>query len=126
MTHDRPSPGGPTILLVDDDPGVLRLVEMLLERDVYVVLTASEPVTALQHLRTHTPALLIVDMHLPGLHGLELLQLLRGASGRVTPAIAITGGAIEPDEVQANGFVALVRKPFNPKELIAAVRDNLP
>lgn len=114
------------ILLVDDEPGVLRFMGLALERAGYEVLPASEPLTALQHVRAHTPALMILDMELPGMHGLDLLQVLRGDALRFTPAIAITGHKVEPDEVQAHGFVALLLKPFTAQELLSVVRDNLP
>ena len=115
-----------TILVVDDDPQVLGLIAQTLARAGYHTVTASGPVTALEEVADHSPDLMILDMHLPGLHGLELVQVLRDSSTRFTPAIAITGDAdVDPDEVQAHGFVALLKKPFSLQDLRRTVADCL-
>jgi CheY-like chemotaxis protein len=115
-----------TILIVDDDPQVLALIARTLDRAGYATMTATGPVTALEGLSTRTPDLMILDMQLPGVHGLELVQLLRGEQTRFTPAIAITGDDhVDSDEVQAHGFVALLRKPFTLQDLRRTVADCL-
>jgi CheY-like chemotaxis protein len=115
-----------TILIVDDDPQVLGLIDQTLTRAGYRTVTAGDPLVALERISAGTPDLMILDMHLPGLHGLELVQVLRDSSSRFTPAIAITGDhAVDPDEVQAHGFVALLHKPFTVQDLRRTVADSL-
>lgn len=112
----------PLILVVDDEPVVLELIRRALEGEAEVIV-APDPVTALEAVERFHPDLLIIDMGLPGIHGLQLVGLLRG--DRLTPAIAITGGIVDEDEVQAAGFSAFLLKPFQVAELRRVVRDHL-
>lgn len=112
----------PVIMVVDDDPLVLRLLKTILERD-YEVLAAADPAAALALLEGNDPQLFILDMQLPGMHGLDLVHLLRGS--QLTPAIAVTGGNVDSDEVLAHGFNGYLLKPFKPAELRALVANSL-
>jgi CheY-like chemotaxis protein len=115
-----------TILIVDDEPQVLHVLASLLTRAGYVALVADGPVTALELVADHEIDGMIVDMHLPGLAGTELLTLLRSPTTRFTPAIAITGDAsIDADEIRAHGFVDLLLKPFTPSDLRRVVESNI-
>jgi DNA-binding response OmpR family regulator len=114
----------PLILVVDDDPSMLSFIERVLRDEAVEVWTAAEPAAALQRIAGRTPDLLLLDLKLPGVPGLDLVHLLRGAA--LTPAIAMTGGDVSEDTVRANGFSQLLRKPFHPAELRRAVRDHLP
>ena len=115
-----------TLLIVDDEPQVLDVLSSLLTRAGYVPLVADGPVTALELVAEHTVDGMILDMHLPGLAGMELLTLLRSPATRFTPAIAITGdSSIDADEIRAHGFVDLLLKPFTPSELRRVVESNI-
>jgi two-component system response regulator AtoC len=115
-----------TILIVDDEPQVLDVLSSLLTRAGYIPLVADGPVTALELVAEHTIDGMILDMHLPGLAGMELLTLLRSPATRFTPAIAITGdSSIDADEISAHGFVDLLLKPFTPSELRRVVESNI-
>ena len=87
--------------------------------------TAAGPLEALEALRDWDVHLLLMDMGLPGMHGLDLVHLLRGANLGI-PAIAITGEQLDRDVAQAAGFLHLLIKPFGIDELLKAVRDVLP
>ncbi|HEX6693917.1 MAG TPA: response regulator [Longimicrobiales bacterium] len=113
------------ILVVEDDEAVSSLVARQLERHGYDVRTAAGPLEALEALRDWDVHLLLMDMGLPGMHGLDLVHLLRGANLGI-PAIAITGEQLDQDVAQAAGFLHLLIKPFGIDELLKAVRDVLP
>lgn len=115
-----------TVLVVDDDPQVASLIERMLERAGYRIITADGALAALEAVSGSRPDLMIIDLQLDGMGGLELVPLLRCAETRYTPAIAITGNLdVDADEVRAHGFVALVHKPFTAQELRRTVADCL-
>jgi CheY-like chemotaxis protein len=112
------------ILLVEDDEAVRTLVTRLLERNGYEVRAAAGPESALRQMKDFHPALLVMDMNLPGMHGLDLVHLLRGARLEL-PAIAITGEQLEEFEAMASGFSAVVQKPFTEADLIDAIKKTI-
>lgn len=111
-----------TILVVEDDPAVLLLISKMLEPTYHVVM-ASGVNTALERMFEQWPDGFIVDIHLPGMGGTDVLQLLRAhPASRHTPAIAITGDPdIDEAELRARGFTSVVRKPFTAAQLREAV-----
>ncbi len=123
-----PEPGGETILLVDDDPGVRRLTERILVAAGHPVLTAADGVEALALLAAH-PApvhLLLTDLILPRMGGTEIAR--RVAEARPGTRILLMSGY--PADIVAGAGVLpagtnLVEKPFTPAELTAAVREVL-
>ena len=113
------------ILVVEDDGAVSALIARQLRRHGYEVRVAAGPLEALEALKGWEAHLLLMDMGLPGMHGLDLVHLLRGANLGI-PAIAITGEQLDADVAQAAGFLHLLIKPFGVDELLRAVRDVLP
>lgn len=111
-----------SILVVEDDPSALLFLERALRGFGYQVVVATGSQTALERIAEFEPDGMILDIHLPGMAGTRLLPFLRPPEAKQTPAIAITG---DPDiteaEVQENGFLGLLRKPFSPQELREAV-----
>ena len=69
--EDQPQPGS-KILVVDDDPNVLKLVQLYLERDGHEVLTASDGATGLELSREEQPSLIVLDLMLPRMDGMEV------------------------------------------------------
>jgi diguanylate cyclase (GGDEF)-like protein len=116
------------ILVVDDDPDILRVVEVNLRLHGYRVLLASGGAEALAMLESERPHLALVDLMMPGMDGLELTRRLR-ADPMVTalPIIVLTAKALTSDKVAglAAGADDYIVKPFDTSELLARVRATL-
>lgn len=113
------------ILVVEDDPKTAELVKLYLEKDNYRVLTAHDGQEALVVARQRQPDLVILDLMLPGLNGLDVCRVLRADSN--VPIIMLTARSTEEDkliglELGADDYVL---KPFSPRELVARVRAVL-
>jgi len=85
------------ILVVDDDPKVARLARDYLEKNGYRVITAMDGNSALQMARRENPALVVLDLMLPGMDGRDVCRILRGESS--VPIIMLTALAEESDQV---------------------------
>jgi phosphate regulon transcriptional regulator PhoB len=116
------------VLVVEDEPDIRRLVVLHLERDGFRCRTAANGPDALREAKANVPELVVLDLMLPGLDGLEVCRRLRSdASTAGVPIIMLTAKSDEVDrvvglEVGADDYVA---KPFSPKELVARVRAVL-
>jgi DNA-binding response OmpR family regulator len=110
-----------TVLVVDDEPAILELVRFTLERDGYRMVVASEGWEALDVARREHPDLVILDLMLPGLSGLELCRALRAEMD--VAVIMLTARKEEADRVAGLELGAddYVTKPFSPRELAARV-----
>jgi two-component system, OmpR family, alkaline phosphatase synthesis response regulator PhoP len=113
---------GKKILVVDDDTKIVELVKLYLNRDGYVVITATEGNEALRLARESRPDLIVLDIMLPGMNGLEICRALRNESS--VPIILLTAKTTEADRITGLDLGAddYVTKPFSPKELAARVR----
>ena len=116
---------GKRILVVDDDVKTVELVKLYLNRDGYRVITAYDGVEALRLARESHPDLIVLDLMLPGLDGLEVCQTIRNESD--VPIIMLTAMTTEEDRLTGLDLGAddYVTKPFSPKELAARVRAVL-
>lgn len=116
---------GHRILLVDDEPRIREVVANYLRRDGYVVETAADGAVARRHLAEFQPDLVVLDLMLPAVSGLDILTEIRRAGD--LPVIVLTARAEEPDRVAGLELGAddYVVKPFSPRELVARVRTVL-
>ncbi len=109
------------ILVVDDEPRMIRFIRLNLEHDGYDVFEASSGEEALEKLRDHIPNLVILDVMMPGADGFETLRMLREIS--TVPVIMLTAKGDVEDRVRglelgADDYIA---KPFDPAELVSRV-----
>ena len=113
------------ILIVDDEPKIARLVRDYLERGGFGVSIARDGHEALMRARTEHPDLVVLDLGLPGLDGLDVTRALRRDSS--VPIIMLTARDDETDKVIGLELGAddYVTKPFSPRELVARVRAVL-
>ncbi|MDP2744256.1 MAG: response regulator transcription factor [Dehalococcoidia bacterium] len=116
---------GKRVLVVDDDAKTVELVELYLNRDGYKVLKAHDGVEALRLAREGHPDLIVLDLMLPGMDGLEVCRTLRQESD--VPVIMLTARTTDEDKLAGLGMGAddYVTKPFSPRELAARVRTVL-
>ena len=116
------------ILVVEDEPDIRKLVQYNLTQERFSVLEAEDGEQALKLLQREKPNLVILDLMLPGLSGMELCKLLRQRSETAKlPILMLTAKAGEADrivglEMGADDYLA---KPFSPREMVARVRAIL-
>jgi len=116
------------ILVVDDEPDVLELVVFHLEKEAYRVDVANTGDRALMMARENLPSLLVLDLMLPGINGLEICRLLkRDPKTRDIPILMLTARASEEDRVKGLELGAhdYVTKPFSPRELVLRIKNLL-
>ena len=117
-----------SILLVDDSVPNLKLTRFLLGREGFDVRTAENAEQALLALEKHIPSLILMDIQLPGMDGLQLTRhLRRDPSLNAVPIVAFTASAIKGDEefARASGCDGYVTKPINTRTLAGIVRGYL-
>jgi DNA-binding response OmpR family regulator len=116
---------GETILVVDDEPKILKTVRAYLENAGFRVVTAGDGQMALTIYRHEKPALVVLDLGLPGMDGLDVARTLRRDSN--VPIIMLTARVDEADKLIGLelGSDDYVTKPFSPRELVARVRAVL-
>ncbi|HUL10553.1 MAG TPA: response regulator, partial [Methylococcaceae bacterium] len=113
------------ILVIDDEPSIIKLVTAYLKPEGYEVLTATDGSSGLKAARAFKPDIVILDVMLPGMDGLELLTRLRRESQ--VYVILLTAKTEETDKIVGLSIGAddYVTKPFSPRELTARVKAAL-
>jgi two-component system, OmpR family, KDP operon response regulator KdpE len=115
----------PTILVVDDEPQIRRVLRTTLAADGYAIIEAHDGADALAKLGSERPDLVLLDMNMPGMDGLEVCREIRSASD--VPILMLTVRNAERDKVRAldAGADDYVVKPFGIQELLARIRAAL-
>ena len=120
--------GGERILVVDDEPDIVALVVYHLAKAGFRISTASNGADALRLAQQDRPALIVLDLMLPGMSGLEVLEQLRAdESGQDIAVLLLTARRDEPDRIKglSSGADDYLTKPFSPQELVLRVRNIL-
>ena len=117
-----------TVVIADDEPSMRLLVHATIESDDYTVVEAVDGTQAWAMIQEHKPSLVLLDVQMPGMSGLEVLQLIKGEpSLAVTRVILLTAKAQESD-IEA-GLIAgadfYLTKPFSPLDLLTRVEEAL-
>jgi len=116
------------ILIVEDNPQSLKLVRDILQVKGYQTLEAETGEEGVRLARERQPALILMDIQLPGINGIEALHRLRADPvTSSTPVIAVTASVMTQDRsrIMAAGFDGFQSKPISVNQLLAAVRDAL-
>src|SRR5581483_8941930 len=113
------------ILVVDDEPSLVQTIAYALRKEGYEVVTAADGAVGLEIVRQSQPNLIVLDLMLPGVDGLEVCRRIRRVSS--VPIIMLTARAEEVDrviglEVGADDYLT---KPFSVRELVARIRAQL-
>ncbi|WP_166866192.1 MULTISPECIES: MtrAB system response regulator MtrA [unclassified Salinibacterium] len=113
------------ILVVDDDPAIAEMIGIILQGESYEPVFAADGMTAIDTFRAERPELVLLDLMLPGMSGIEVCRTIRAESG--VPIIMLTAKGEATDVVQGleSGADDYIVKPFNPKELVARIRARL-
>jgi DNA-binding response OmpR family regulator len=117
---------GQLVLVVDDEPNIVQLVRLYLEREGFHVQAVGNGKAALQAVETQHPALMVLDLMLPELDGFEVCRRLRGANNPI-PILMVTARDEDVDKILGleMGADDYLTKPFNPRELVARVKAIL-
>ena len=113
-----------TILVVDDERHIVRLVQVNLERVGYTVITAYDGVECLEKVKTEAPDLIVLDVMMPRMDGFETLKQLRSDdSTKDLPVVMLTARAQDKDVLTGytHGVDLYLTKPFGPLELITMI-----
>lgn len=116
----------PRILVADDEPALLRLLEFVLGRRGYLIQGVSNGNAAVELLESNPPDLAILDVMMPGLDGYEVLKFIRSDADLAgIPVVMLTARA-QLDDIQQGlslGADAYLAKPFDPEELLSVVES---
>jgi CheY-like chemotaxis protein len=116
------------ILIVEDNPQSLKLVRDILQVKGYQTLETETGEEGARLARERRPALILMDIQLPGINGIEALQRLRADPvTKATPVIAVTASVMTQDRsrIMAAGFNGFQSKPISVNQLLATVRETL-
>jgi two-component system cell cycle response regulator DivK len=116
------------VLIIEDNAANMKLATFLLESAGHTVLSATDAEAGLTYARGEQPDLILMDIHLPGMDGLEATMLLkRDDATRAIPVIALTALAMKGDEerIRAAGCIGYIAKPMRYQEFLATIAAQL-
>lgn len=117
-----------TVLIIEDNPANMTLAIFLLQTAGHTVLSAQDAETGLTLARDQHPSLILMDIQLPGMDGLQATVLLkRDEATRAIPVVALTALAMKGDEqrIRAAGCDGYIAKPMRYQEFLATIADQL-
>lgn len=123
-----PSADRPRVLVVDDEPSIVTALEFLLEQEGFEVTSAADGETAIARAREAHPALILLDITMPGPDGFEVCQTLRADPAMAgTRIIMLTARSRDADRAKglALGADDYITKPFSTRALLARIRELL-
>ena len=115
-----------TILVVDDEPSIGRVVQFKLQQEGFRVALATDGLEGLAKVREEKPDLILLDLMMPGMDGFEVCRRLRAAPETVTtPVIILTARGQEMDRIRGVelGVLDFFTKPFSPQKLLERVKE---
>ncbi len=118
----------PTVLIVEDEAHIRQFVALNLQARGYAVLSVETAEDGLEQLRIHVPALLVLDIKLPGMSGWQMLECIAGdPTLPKVPAVIMTASSVfaNPEEFPYERIVARLAKPVSVDQLLGAVRTVL-
>ena len=117
---------GETILLVDDEANIVQLARLYLQREGYTVIDEGDGLRAVERVNADHPALMVLDIMLPGMDGIEVCKKLRAQMNPI-PILMLTARDEDIDKIIGleMGADDYMTKPFNPRELVARVKAIL-
>jgi len=114
------------ILLVDDEPNVRKVLGALLEQAGFGVFQAETAEEALDLVRAQDPDLILTDLKMPGMDGLQLLERIRSTFPEIPVVLLTAHGTVEAAvEAMKQGAHDFLTKPFSPKKLVARIHEIL-
>ncbi len=120
-----PNRASTPILVVEDDPHLRAMVQVLLEEEGYPVRTVADGREALEYARSNRPSLAILDIGLPGLDGTTVAEQLRASYGSDLPIVVISANGRAAACAARVGAQSYLDKPFDVDDLLEAVRRAL-
>jgi DNA-binding response OmpR family regulator len=119
---------GRKVLVIDDEPGIIEIVEANLEGDGFEVISASNGKEGLEKIKSEQPELVVLDVMMPEMDGWEVLRSLeRDEDTAGLPVIMLTAKAADEDYIYGleEGAVEYITKPFLPQELVNRIKITL-
>lgn len=119
---------GKTVLVVDDSPLNRKLIRTILDLKKIRIIEAGDAEKALELTRLHRPDLILMDLQLPGMNGLEATEVLKTDSETASiPIVILSAGSIPEDarQMRQSGASGLILKPFSARELLETVSSFL-
>jgi two-component system cell cycle response regulator DivK len=117
-----------TVLVIEDNPANMTLAAFLLQSKGHTVLKATDAEAGLTMAREEKPALILMDIQLPGMDGLQAIGILKGSPATSgIPVIALTALAMKGDEerIRAAGCDGYIAKPIRYKDFLASIEETL-
>jgi two-component system OmpR family response regulator len=112
------------VLVVDDDEVTRRMIADALVAEGYTVRAAASGAEAIRSVRRRRPDLILLDVHMPGVDGWQVLEELRSAAGPQTPVVVMTAGYLAQDRALSSGAQGYLGKPFEVQDLVEAVQAH--